>query len=157
MKTDLANLLALRELSAAVQALENPYDRLPEVKNKDGEVITDVKDKRIALARQHIQAAGEIINLVAQVEDNASRAVEIAMVTKYQGNLKSVLAEQGASPELLNEIDRAVDMARTGQCDCESCRKQREQHKDKEEEPARQFGFGALMRRSKPLPPPEGK
>ncbi len=63
----IANAIPLKELSAALVALDAPFSLLPEVKNKNGDVISDPRDKRLELVRQHVQSAGDVISLAQTI------------------------------------------------------------------------------------------
>jgi hypothetical protein len=144
-----ASALALKELQSALGALDAPFSTLPEVKNKDGEPITDVKEKRLALVRQHVQAAGDIINLQEQVSSQAAMAVQAALTAKYKDTIKAALADAGAPPEALAAFDKMAQ--EHDSCDCENCRKRRALESGaaaaQDEEPV--FGFGDLIRRQR--------
>jgi hypothetical protein len=145
-----ASALALQELSAALGALDAPFDKLPDVKNKDGESITDVKEKRLAIVRQHVQAAGDIINLDEQVKTQGQMALQAALLAKYKDVIKASLKAKGAPQQVLDALDNpallppGLDFNEDGEeCNCPSCQARRAAT-EKKDEP---FGFAAGIER----------
>ena len=138
---DLVSSLALSELRAAINAVDAPFSTLPEVKDNNGDTIDDVKEKRLALVRRHVQAAGEILHLGAQIEKETGVLIQSVIATRYKEGYRKLLADGGAPQEVLDALEKGVENL----CDCPSCQAKRE--KKQEEEPARAFGFGAITRK----------
>lgn len=129
-----ANAIVLSELSNAISILEKPHSELPEVKDSNGVIITDPRDKKLALVRQHIFTAGDIINLVEKVALTSEYTVQYAIESKYRIQL-----ETAASQSL-------------SKCDCASCREERgEKNQDGSTQPAEEFGFGSVVKRNRGL------
>jgi len=149
---DLATALALKELGAALAAVDAPYHELPDVKNKDGENINDVKEKRLALVRQHVQRAGDIINLKETINQKAAQAVQAALATNHADVIKDCLKDSGAPPEALEALDKALERMKVpgleggcGDPDCDNCNPQKQTAVAKDDERG-EFGFGRLIR-----------
>ena len=130
----MAHALALKELSSALAALDAPFSSLPnDLTDKNGEKITDVKEKRLALVRQHVQAAGDIINLVEHAEAGVEMAIQAALAQKYRPQIEAAMKARGLP---LPTSDPDPD------CDCPECVAARAAAG---EEPARKFGFAAAV------------
>lgn len=87
----IANQVVLSELSKALDVLELPHDKLPEVKNKDGEVITDAKDKRLALVKQHIANVGQIIDTADQAEQMSEQIIGQTLQMYHSAAVRDVI------------------------------------------------------------------
>lgn len=99
-----------------MKAMEAPFSLLPEVKDKNGVVVVDVKEKRLELVRQHVQTAGEIINLVDQSQTSYDMVVGMTLEKRYRPQVENVL---GVIPP--------------PECGEDGCKG----------EPAHEFGFGS--------------
>lgn len=115
----MANAMALRELSAAMNAIEAPHTLLPEVKDNNGVEITDVKDKRLFLARKHIQAAGDVVNALEQLE------------ASLEAEMQGFLGQRFGSERGLKGLGFGVPNV----CNCPAC--------VDSPEPGRTMGFGS--------------
>ena len=124
----IANEMILRELSSAMNALKAPFSVLPEVKNNNGESITDVKDKRLALAEKHIQSAGDIIVVLDQAQEALEQGIEAYLAERFRPEMLAELKKRGIDPAMLG--------ADTGKpCNCPACT-------GTPAEPGRTVGFG---------------
>lgn len=142
---NLTTLAVLEELNQAMASLTCDYTQLPEVKDKDGRSVEDVRDKRLALVRQHLQTAGDILTLSATVDNNAAIAKEGLLASRFKDTVRRVLVTQGAPPQVLQQLENAPGLTPDGQCDCADCRAQRQKQENDDGEPD-QMGFGAIMR-----------
>lgn len=84
----MVNDFVLGELALALQCLDLPYDKLPEVKNKDGVVIDDIKDKRIELVKQRILSAGDVLNVQRQINYAADQTLNQFLQMRFPSSQK---------------------------------------------------------------------
>ena len=54
----IANEVALSQLKKALDVLEAPHDKLPKVTDKNGNEVTDAREKRLQLVGEYVQNAG---------------------------------------------------------------------------------------------------
>ena len=145
MMGNIASALALKELSDALGVLDAPFSELPDVKNKDGESIQDVKEKRLALVRQHVKNAGDIINLDETVKLKAQMGVQAALVSKFKDTIKKALKESGAPQQVLDALDNPAllppGFGGGEECDCPAC------NPPEKKDEGNEFGFGGIVKR----------
>lgn len=132
----IANAMILRELSNAMNALKAPFSVLPEVKNHNGEPITDVKDKRLALAEKHIQSAGDIVNVVEQTEAALEQGIEAFLAQKFRPEIEAEMKKRGVSPAPNGAFAPPMPV---GACNCPACT-------GEPDEPGRTVGFGTAIK-----------
>ena len=88
MSNPIANRLALAELAAALDFLDKDVKELPEVRDKDGFLVNDPKDRRLALVKQKVMAAGDIVALMDKAEEEFFKVVLDALKVKYAQQLQ---------------------------------------------------------------------
>jgi len=71
----LVNMIVLKELRKAMDVIEAPFHVLPEVKDKNGEEIKDVREKRLILVKEHINKVGCLIALSDTLEGMAEEEI----------------------------------------------------------------------------------
>lgn len=87
----IANQVVLAELGKALDVLEMPHDKLPEVKDKDGVLVTDAKDKRLALLRKHLSNVGQIVDIMDQAEAVSEQLIGQTLQAYHGGAVREVI------------------------------------------------------------------
>lgn len=88
----LGTRLVAEELAQALDVLAVDHSKLPEVRDKDGQVITDVREKRLALVKLHLDAAGDILLACEEIENAAMMATETWLARVHPATLMTVLS-----------------------------------------------------------------
>jgi len=81
----IANEVALSQLKKALDVLEAPHDKLPKVTDKNGNEVTDAREKRLQLVGEYVQNAGDIISLINQGNTAIEMGLQAALSQKYRG------------------------------------------------------------------------
>lgn len=87
----IVNQVVLAEVGKALDVLDMSHDKLPEVKDKDGVVVTDVKDKRLALLRKYLLNVGQIVDIMDQAEGVSEQLISQALQAYHGTAVRDVI------------------------------------------------------------------
>lgn len=100
----LANIVALHELRKAIDVLRVSHKELPELRDNNGNVISDARDKRLVLVEKHLGVAGNVLSMEGKATNGVAAAVQSMLMLEFPDATREALLQVGAPPEVVDAM-----------------------------------------------------